>query len=361
MNRRSFAVPPGRAGRLWLQRRLRTAERGADLLDRKLRILQWELGGLRAGASRAAAEWDRCCADAQRWLLRASMLGGERAVRVAADGLFADVTISYSGTVGVRHPVGATCVIPAPATWDGPGLAAARQAHRTALAAAVRYAAAAEALRIIEAETLATRHRLRAIRDRWIPQLEDALAEVTLAIEEQERADAARLRLATGVGGIRRQARRLASPVMRRATGGGINGPGQRHLAIHGVLHRPDGGRQFVEPAQATPQAWGAAAARGVDRFVGRVREPSQPRPQERLRRWLAAPVSRRGKRAADSRLRLGEDRVRRVAHLGDDLPSCQRVRFALRHRAQPAQVRMAARLLIMYLVGESHDPHPLC
>jgi V/A-type H+-transporting ATPase subunit D len=208
VSRRGFTAPPGRAGRLWLQRRLQVAQRGADLLDRKLRILQGELGGLRGSAREAAADWDRCSADAQRWLLRASLLGGERAVRVAADGLFADVTISYGTTMGVRHPVGATCAIPAPGTWDGPALAGTRQAHRAALAAAVRYAAAAEALRIIEAETLATRYRLRAIRDRWIPQLEQALAEVTLAIDEQELADAARLRLATGVISLRGQARR---------------------------------------------------------------------------------------------------------------------------------------------------------
>jgi V/A-type H+-transporting ATPase subunit D len=60
----------------------------------------------------------------------------------------------------------------------------------------VQHAAAAEALRVIEAEALATRHRLRAIEDRWIPRLEHALAEVTLALEEQELADAVRLRLA---------------------------------------------------------------------------------------------------------------------------------------------------------------------
>ena len=70
------------------------------------------------------------------------------------------------------------------------------EAHRAALAAAVRHAAAAEALRVLEAETVVTRYRLRAVRDRWIPRLEQALAEVTFAIEELERADAARLRLA---------------------------------------------------------------------------------------------------------------------------------------------------------------------
>jgi V/A-type H+/Na+-transporting ATPase subunit D len=33
-------VPPGRAGKLWLTRRLQVARRGAGLLDRKLQILQ---------------------------------------------------------------------------------------------------------------------------------------------------------------------------------------------------------------------------------------------------------------------------------------------------------------------------------
>jgi V/A-type H+/Na+-transporting ATPase subunit D len=197
---RGFTVPPGRAGRLWLTRRLQVARRGADLLDRKLRILQVELDSRRAAAAQTAVEWNRRCADAEQWLLRASLLGGQRAVRLAADGQAADVTISYAITVGVRHPDSTTCVIPAAATWDGPALTGTRQAHGAALAAAVRHAAAAEALRVIEAEALATRYRLRAIKDRWIPQLEQALAEVTLALEEQELADAARLRMATRPG-----------------------------------------------------------------------------------------------------------------------------------------------------------------
>ena len=198
MSKLGFTVPPGRAGRLWLTRRLQVARRGADLLDRKLRILTEELGRLRESAAQTAEEWNRSCVEAERWLLRASVLGGERAVRLAADGLVADVTISYTVSMGVRHPASTTCVIPVPGTWDGPTLTRTRQAHGAALAAAVRHAAAAEALRVVEAEALATRYRLRAIRDRWIPRLEQALAEVTLAIEEQELADAARLRLASG-------------------------------------------------------------------------------------------------------------------------------------------------------------------
>ena len=200
MSRLGFTVPPGRAGRLWLTRRLAVARRGADLLDRKLRILREETRRLRDAAARTAADWDRCCADAERRLLRASMLGGERAIRLAAGGSVADVAITYTATMGVRHPDAATCRISASATWDGPALAAAREAHGRALEAAVRHAAAAEALRIVEAETLATRYRLRAVRNRWIPRLEQALAEVTLALEEQELADSARLRLAARSG-----------------------------------------------------------------------------------------------------------------------------------------------------------------
>ncbi len=211
---RALTVPPGRAGRLWLQRRLQVARRGADLLDRKLRILRGELAGLRAAQARAAAEWDRCDADAQRWLLRASLLGGQRAIRLSADGALADVTISYAAVMGVRYPADASCAIPAPGPWTSPALAEARQAHRDALAAAARHAAATESVRLVEAEALATRYRLRAVRDRWIPRLERALAEVTLALEEQEIADAARLRLAAGRQARSRDAAVEPAPVL---------------------------------------------------------------------------------------------------------------------------------------------------
>ena len=195
MSPRRLAAPPGRAG-LWLTRRLAVARRGADLLDRKLQVLQRELDRRRGSAVSAAEEWERRQADADTWLLRAALLGGERAIRLAAAGTFAEVTISYAATMGVRYPAEATCATPPPVGRDGPAIAAAREAHRVALAAAVRHAAAAEALQVIEAETVVTRYRLRAVRDRWIPRLEQALAEVTFAIEELERADAARLRLA---------------------------------------------------------------------------------------------------------------------------------------------------------------------
>jgi V/A-type H+-transporting ATPase subunit D len=195
-----LAVPPGRAGRIWLVRRLETARRGADLLDRKLRILQSELSRLQAAAARTAEQWDHCQDEARTWLLRAALLSGERAIRLADDGQVADVRVSYAATMGIRHPESATCAFPPSLTWDSPVLARTRQAHRTALEAAARHAAAIAAVRMVDDEVRATRYRLRAVQDRWIPRLEQALAEVTFTIEEQERADAARLRLAVRPG-----------------------------------------------------------------------------------------------------------------------------------------------------------------
>jgi V/A-type H+/Na+-transporting ATPase subunit D len=196
-----ISVPPGRAGRLWVERRLRVARRGEELLDRKLSILQAELSARRESAELAAQQWERCCADAERWLLRAALLGGQRSIRLATCDRAAEVHVSYAVTAGVHHPTDGTCSIPEPLTWAGPGMAEARRAHGAALDAAVSHAAAAAALRLIEAEATVTRYRLHAIRDRWIPRLEQARTEIIFALDELERADQARLRRARGMTG----------------------------------------------------------------------------------------------------------------------------------------------------------------
>jgi V/A-type H+/Na+-transporting ATPase subunit D len=193
-----LAVPPGRAGRLWLERRLQVARRGVDLLDRKGRILQSELDRWRDAAALTQQEWERCCADAERLLLRAALLGGQRAIRLAADAGIADVRIGYTVTTGVRHPDSGMCTIPEPSAWAGFAVTQARLAHCAALEAAVAHAAATEALRVIDAETAVTRYRLHAVRDRWIPRLEQARSEVMFALDELERADYARLSRAVG-------------------------------------------------------------------------------------------------------------------------------------------------------------------
>jgi V/A-type H+-transporting ATPase subunit D len=198
------ALPPGRAGRTWLRRRLVAARRGADLLDRKLRILRLEQQRYQLLAERTEAAWLDAQADAETWMLRAALLGGERAVRLATDGGHAEVTITWATTMGVSHPTQGTCCIPErPPTMPSPtstALAYAAAAYATALRAAVDHAAADAALHAVEHEVDATRRRVRAINDRWIPRLTEAQHRVQLVLDEQEHDDAVRLRWAVKRG-----------------------------------------------------------------------------------------------------------------------------------------------------------------
>ncbi|GAB3979447.1 hypothetical protein GCM10029978_074850 [Actinoallomurus acanthiterrae] len=198
-------IPPGRAGRLWLRRRLTTAERGLDLLQRKLRILTREHERLVLEAERATAEWTAACEEADAWLLRAALAGGRRSLRHAAEP--ADVTVHWTYAMGTGYPERATCALPAlpPSLPCSAALVRARRACRTALETAVRHAAAQEAERVLAQEVTITRQRIRALEKRWIPRLATAIADIDLALEEMERSDAARLLRAaprgrTGIG-----------------------------------------------------------------------------------------------------------------------------------------------------------------
>jgi V/A-type H+-transporting ATPase subunit D len=192
-------VPPGRAGRLWLRDRLATAERGLDLLDRKLRILRREQERLRLLERRSGEEFQRTCRDAETWLVRAALLGGQRGLRLATGSQPARVTIGWRDTMGIRYPAEASCALPEPVPPPAAGTAAlgpATDAHRAALTAAVRHAAAAAAVRLVGEEVATTGQRLRAVEDRWIPRLQAALTELELSLDELEQADHARLRRA---------------------------------------------------------------------------------------------------------------------------------------------------------------------
>ncbi len=192
-------VPPGRAGRLWLDRRLGAARRGADLLDRKLRILQAKLAESGEAAALTGAAWRTAAAEADRLLLIATLLGGQRVIRLAEPTRYADVEVEFAVTMAVRHPVNGRCTPPpGPVAWVSATVEQARVAHEAALASAVRHAVAATAERAIEAEIRVTRYRLRAITERLVPDLEEARAQVVLAIDELERSDSTRLRRQAG-------------------------------------------------------------------------------------------------------------------------------------------------------------------
>lgn len=193
-------TPPGRAGRSWLLMRLRTAEHAAQLLEHKLTILRGEQRRQQLIADRTREAWERQCTDAQGWLLRGVLIGGQRALRLALPTTPAQVRITWAGTMGLRYPCEADTTLPEPdpsaATPGNSALVEATAAHRSALQAGIDHAVAEAALRAVTREIAETVQRRRAIEDRWIPGLLEALHATDLSLAELEHADAVRLRWA---------------------------------------------------------------------------------------------------------------------------------------------------------------------
>lgn len=190
-------VPPGRAGRMWLRRRLVTAERGHEQLDRKLRILIPERQRLQTRAARRHEEWVAAHADAQAWLLRASMLGGQDAIRAAAAPGLVDVTVLWTTAMGLAYPEDVTISHPGPDVPVLPSNAAmapAVRAFRAALLAGSRAAAVDESVRRVEAEIGVTRRRMRALDKHWLPWLRAEISTLELSLEQSEQEDGMRLR-----------------------------------------------------------------------------------------------------------------------------------------------------------------------
>jgi vacuolar-type H+-ATPase subunit D/Vma8 len=190
-------MPAGRAGRRWLAGRLATAEQAAELLDGKLRVLRRTQRSYHLRAERTAAAWSRACSEAETWLLRARLLGGQQALRDASPDGAAIVELRWTVVMGVQHPVDAFVTpgaIPAGAvTPSNTALVHAVAAYRALLDAAAQHAVVTTTVRRVDAEVVATQRRLRAIRDRRIPVLRQALVDLELELEELEHADAVRL------------------------------------------------------------------------------------------------------------------------------------------------------------------------
>ncbi|QKV90607.1 V-type ATPase, D subunit [Streptomyces sp. NA02950] len=195
--------PPSRAGRLRVRHSLEVALRGAELLERKLRILRARHEALLRAEEAGAHAWRQRVRDAETWLLRGLFLGGEHALEAAAEGAgAADFTWREESTVGVRHPALPSCRIPdrSPdvATPGNTALVHAETAYRQVLLAGAEYAVARHAARIVGAEVARTRRRVRALRRHWIPRLEETLARINLALEEGEHEDHVRRHWAAG-------------------------------------------------------------------------------------------------------------------------------------------------------------------
>lgn len=191
-------LPPGRAGLPWLARRRAMAERGSDLLERKLRILRAEEEDYALRAERTRAEWGGAARDLDRWMLRSALLSGERGLRLATDGADADVAVDWRMTMGVRYPADATCSLAGPGGFlpDNSALSDATGAAQRAVAAAVDHAVATAALEAIRAEIATTRRQLRALEQRWLPRLGEAQAQLLIQLDDIEHDEHVRLRWA---------------------------------------------------------------------------------------------------------------------------------------------------------------------
>jgi V/A-type H+-transporting ATPase subunit D len=197
-------IPPGRAGRMWLRGRLATAERGRDQLDRKLRILIPERQRLQTRLELRREAWSAAYDEAQRWLLRAVLLGGEDAVRAATPARPADVEVTWTSAMGLSYPEDVVVRDPGEdgeATGGNAAVVPATAAFRAALLAGARAAAAQEAVTRLESEIAVTRRRMRALDKRWLPWLREALARLELTLEQTEQEDGMRLRRAVGAEG----------------------------------------------------------------------------------------------------------------------------------------------------------------
>ncbi|MET8946883.1 V-type ATP synthase subunit D [Streptomyces sp. NPDC004542] len=200
MSTRGRRVRPGRAGRLRLRRNLATALRGAELLERKLRLLLDRERAERRAAEDAGSAWRDELADADTWLVRGVLLGGEQALAQAVPADRAGVGVEWATLMGVPHPAAVTWTAPVPSPAEpappNTALAQAQAAYRSAVRAAAEYAAHRAAAELLAAEAERTRQRVRALRRRWIPRLQQELAAVELALEEAEHEEAVRRRWA---------------------------------------------------------------------------------------------------------------------------------------------------------------------
>lgn len=194
-------APPGRAGRLWLRRRLEVATRSRDQLDRTLHLVELERHRLLALEEAHRADWERACTEGATWLARAGVLVGRDGIRTATPPATLTAEVGWATTAGVVHPLTVTVAhagTPPTVHLASTALAPARDAYDRALAAGGALAGVQAGLRSLDRQAAATRRRLRGLDKRWIPRLEQSLRDLEAALEQGEREDRGRLRGAAG-------------------------------------------------------------------------------------------------------------------------------------------------------------------
>lgn len=191
-------LPPGRSARHWLRRRLETAKRAIDVLEQKTHALMRERRRLRHHLDEAGQSADAALREADRWFLRAVVVGGRAQIDLARAEMkgTADARIRWRSLMGVTYP--AEVELAAPAIGDvgdaarSSALVCATRAYGRAVALALDHAAAIRALELVDAELALTRRRLRGLEKHWIPQLRESLHAIELRLAEEEREDMVR-------------------------------------------------------------------------------------------------------------------------------------------------------------------------
>lgn len=199
----ALRVPPGRAGRTWLVARLQVGRRGTELLDRKRQALLRERSQVRAQVAAASVLWEAAATRAMLWNERASIVDGPSRIAMLASHAQASATVklTWSNMMGALLPAASEVAVPEAPPLAALGASAAAVIAGSACAeatrAAVAFAVAARAEQELAVELARTARRLRALRERWIPQHERALAQLDLALDELQREQAARVRRLT--------------------------------------------------------------------------------------------------------------------------------------------------------------------
>ncbi len=130
------------------------------------------------------------------------MLGAGGEVAQARADRPAAVTPDWQLSMGIAYPGGVHVEPgPPPPLASTAALRPVTDAYTDALRAAARHAAAEMAVRRLEDELFATRRRRRAIDDRMLPRLDRQVHDLELRLDELDRAEALRVRLAVRGGG----------------------------------------------------------------------------------------------------------------------------------------------------------------
>ena len=176
MDAKLRGLPPGRAGRMWLTPTARRGDaRGGPARPASCASCWPRSRRFALLAERTQGEWEAAVRDLERWMLRATLLSGERGLRLAADGGPAEVEVAWRQTMGVRYPARASCQLPRarPRPTPSPDNTALRACGRRRPGGRCAPASTTRSpsppwLRC-RAEIVSTRRQLRAVRDRWTP------------------------------------------------------------------------------------------------------------------------------------------------------------------------------------------------